>query len=251
VPFVPDTLLVLLVLVAGVFAPLSAWFAARRSRQPIIWFAFGALIGPLALALLALAPPGRCPSCGAPIEGWPSTCRQCGRALGSGEAAVAADAIASLAGGLGGDVTDTRNPPRPPRAPRTRSSRSSPAEPRVTPHERAGQAGESVESLTGEIVSIGVYVSGNAGLEIGATYALSRVSGPNGDRLRVFGPVDAGEITVRHEGPLDAFDVTGVDDRVIVSRRGRSGMVCVFRALGGKRGADLERALAGSPVSHP
>lgn len=214
----PDSLLVPVVVAAGVFAPLSGWFAVRRSRQPLIWFVFGALIGPLALALLALAPPGRCPSCAAPIDGWPATCRQCGRALGpDGAAALAAPTPAP---GVGAPVS------------------------LIDPV--AGTA-EATPSLTGEIVSIGVYVSGNAGLEIGATYALSRAPGPNGDRLRVFGPVDAGQITVRHEGPLDAFDVTGVDDRVIVSRRdGHSDLVCVFRALGGKRGTDLERALAGA-----
>lgn len=220
---VPDSLLALFVVVAGVFAPLSAWFAIQRSRQPLIWFVFGAIIGPLALALLALAPPGRCPSCAAPIDGWPSTCRRCGRALGPSEAPVMSPPTHFLG-----------------------------SEPPVIVTEPAEITAEPPPSLTGEIVSIGVYMSGNASLEIGATYALSRVAGPDGDRLRVFGPVDAGQITVRHEGPLDAFDVAGVDDRVIVTGRdGRSGLVCVFRALGGKRGADLEHALAGSPVSHP
>jgi hypothetical protein len=219
---VPDSLLAVVVVAAGVFAPLSAWFAIQRSRQPLVWFVFGAIIGPLALALLALAPPGRCPSCAAPIDGWPSTCPRCGRALGPSEAPL----ISTPTHFLGSEAP-------------------------VIVMEPAEITVESAP-VTGEILSIGVYVSGNAGLEIGATYALSRVSGPDGDRLRVFGPVDAGQITVRHEGPLDAFDVTGVNDRVIVTRRdGRSGLTCVFRALGGKRGADLEDALARSPVSQP
>jgi hypothetical protein len=223
VQLVPDSLLALVVVAAGVFAPLSAWFATRRSRQPALWFVFGGLTGPLALVLLALAPPGRCPSCAAPVDGWPLTCQRCGRALGPSPAPLMAI-------------------PAHPSIP----------EPPVGVTGPVAIAAEAPPSLTGEIVSIVVYVSGNAGLEIGATYGLSRVPGPNGDRLRVFGPVDAGQITVRHEGPLDAFDVTGVDDRVIVSRRdGRSSKVWVFRALGGKRGVDLEDALTGTPVSHP
>jgi hypothetical protein len=110
--------------------------------------------------------------------------------------------------------------------------------------------GSAPESSMGQILSIGVYISGNAGLEIGARYGLSRAPGRDGDNLRVFGPVDTGEITIRHEGPIDAFDVTGVDDRVIITGRDeRSSLTCVFRALGGMRGADLERALSESPVS--
>jgi hypothetical protein len=116
----------------------------------------------------------------------------------------------------------------------------------------AAPTGASPESISREILSIVVYVSGNAGLEIGARYGLSRVPGEDGDRLRVFGPVDTGEITIRHEGPIDAFEVTGVDDRVIITERdGRLPLMCVFRALGGMSGADLERAFSDGRVSRP
>jgi hypothetical protein len=107
-------------------------------------------------------------------------------------------------------------------------------------------------SVTGEILSIGVYVSGNARLEIGARYGLARVPGPDGDQLRIFGPVDTGEITVRYEGPIDRFEVTALDDRVIITERdGRAPLMCAFRALGGKRGPDLERAFSDVPVIRP
>jgi hypothetical protein len=97
---------------------------------------------------------------------------------------------------------------------------------------------------TGDVLSTGVYISGNAGLEIGACYAIAR----SGDLLRVFGPVDAGELTVRHEGVLADFEVTAMDDRVIISgREGRSSLAIVFRTIGGMRAADLESAL-GAPA---
>ena len=106
--------------------------------------------------------------------------------------------------------------------------------------------------MTGEILSIGVYVSGNARLEIGARYGLARVPGLDGDQLRIFGPVDTGEITVRYEGPIHSFEVAALDDRVIISEHdGRPPMTFAFRALGGKRGPDLERAFSDVPVIRP
>ncbi|MGP1674195.1 MAG: hypothetical protein ACTS8Z_03140, partial [Candidatus Limnocylindrales bacterium] len=77
-----DSLPLGLVLIAGVFAPLSGWFASTRSRHPVVWFVLGAFIGPFAIALLALAPPGRCPACETPVHGWPSACARCGLAFG-------------------------------------------------------------------------------------------------------------------------------------------------------------------------
>ena len=273
---VADNLLVLVALAAGVFAPLSGWFAAQRSRPPVVWFVFGALIGPLALALLALAPPGRCPSCAAPVQGWPSTCRSCGRPLGAtgGEMAadptlLHADDLNGNAGDLNGNAAEVSPRPRRSREPRTppvpvrpaprQKWRDVPASPVASQEAHAGEIVltgvpaspvASQEAHAGEIVLTGVYMTGNAALVIGAIYALARVPGPDGDRLRVFGPVDQGQITVRHEGPLDAFEVTGLDDRVIISALGDgSSWFGVFRAIGGMRGVDLERALGRGQVS--
>jgi len=250
VQLVLDNLLVLVVLAAGLFAPLTAWFAARRSRRPVIWFVFGALIGPLALALLALAPPGRCPSCGAPVDGWPTSCPHCGRALGRTAGEVIPAPMVPQADDLNGNTVEVSPRRRRAGAPRTATPVPKRPEPPPKWHDVPASRAASPEARVGDIVSTGVYLSGNAALEIGATYALSRVPGTDGDRLRVFGPVDQGQITVRHEGPLDAFDVTGVDDRVIISGRDeRSSLICVFRAIGGMRGVDLERALAEGQVS--
>ncbi len=222
-----------LLLVASVFAPLTAWFAAQRSRHPGIWFVFGALLGPLAMAVLALAPPGRCPACGAPVHGWVTECVACGRALGGiGEPAVPEGMILpaapSLAGGNG-----TRRPPR-----------------RVGKRGRPGaDAGGDQMALDTQVLSTGIYLSGSAGLEIGACYALARLPAPEGDRFRVFGPVDTGQITVRHERPMRDVEVTVMNDRIIISGRSdRSSPTFVFQAIGGMRGEDLERAFGSAPV---
>jgi hypothetical protein len=237
VQLVPDNMLVVVVLAVGVFAPLAGWFAVRRSRQPMVWFLFGALIGPLALALLALAPPGHCPSCAAPVDGWPSSCGRCGRSFAAGPGPLTA--------------VPTPSPPERSDPPRTRRRGPSRAKPPVETKPTEAIEG-SPAAMTGEILIIGVYLSGNARLEIGARYGLARVSGQDGDRLRVFGPVDTGEITVRYEGAIDGLEVTGLDDRVIITEReGQSPLMCVFRALGGLGGADLERALGKGPITRP
>lgn len=116
----------------------------------------------------------------------------------------------------------------------------------------AGALDGSPGAMTGEILTIGVYLSGNARLEIGARYGLARVAGQGGDRLRIFGPVDTGEITVRYEGLIDGLEVTGLDDRVIITERGGpSPLMCVFRALGGLGGAHFERALGEGQITRP
>lgn len=264
-----DGIPIVLVLLAGVGAPLAGWYATRRARNPAVWFVLGALLGPLALALLALAPPGRCPNCDLRIEGWATTCDQCGVALAFG--AVGESVPPAPTGRVGRDPElrpEDAGLPFAPRAPvpptpigsaRTAMRREPrngwPGPTMVSPMALGTRASftasnyvaatTSDDVTAGEVLSTGVYISGNAGLEIGATYAIAR----DGDRLRVFGPVDAGQLTVRHEGPLGDFDVTAMDDRVIIAgREGRSSLAIVFRTVGGMRAADLELALA-APVA--
>jgi hypothetical protein len=260
-----------LVLLAGVGAPLAGWYATRRARHPAIWFVLGALLGPLAIALLALSPPGRCPNCDLRIEGWASICDQCGISLTSGVAGASGPA-APPSPAVPDPVQwpDRADRPFAPRAPapapptpigtaRTAMRRDShslwPSQTMVSPMALGTRASFTASNFAaattsddvtaGEVLSTGVYISGNAGLEIGATYAIAR----DGDRLRVFGPVDTGQLKVRHEGPLLDFDVTAMDDRVIISgREGRSSLAIVFRTVGGMRAADLELALA-APVA--
>ena len=68
---------------AAVFGPLSGWLAGRRDRHPVVWFVFGAVLGPIAVLLLFAAPPGRCWMCDTPVRGWVSICAACGAPLTS------------------------------------------------------------------------------------------------------------------------------------------------------------------------
>lgn len=269
-----------LLLVVGVCAPVTGWFATRRSRSPAVWFLLGALTGPLATILLAIAPPGRCPVCDAPVVGWPTWCDRCrarlrdgaspdaGRARAPGVAVpvraqpegvfaaerhpattsileraalVAPPTPIETARGVG------RREPRPSRTTRpTRATSNGSLRPVMAPTITASNhqiATGPTEATTGDVLSTGVYISGNAGLEIGACYAVARKD----DQLRIFGPVDAGQLTIRHEGPVSDFDVTAMDDRVIIAgREGRSSIAIVFRTIGGMRAAELESALSPS-----
>ena len=81
------TLLPVLAVFALVFGPIAGWLGLERQRQPIVWLVFGALLGPLAVALLILAPPGACPRCNESVAGWPSGCIHCGENLVSPVAA--------------------------------------------------------------------------------------------------------------------------------------------------------------------
>ncbi len=269
-----------LLLVVGICAPVTGWFARRRYRSPVVWFALAALTGPIATILLAVAPPGRCPNCEAPVVGWPISCDRCHARLRDGAMLTAPAAPARQparqlapqsaqpwAHTLPADHPATASileraaivaPPTPidaARAGHRRDARPtslgtrpgsaaalSVAPPVITASAYQIATGPT-EQRTGDVLSTGVYISGNAGLEIGACYAIAR----SDNLLRVFGPVDAGQLTIRHEGLISDFEVTAMDDRVIIAgREGRSTVAIVFRTIGGMRAEQLEEALSPS-----
>ena len=266
-----------LLLVIGICAPVTGWFARRRYRSPVAWFVLAALTGPIATILLAVAPPGRCPNCEKPVVGWPISCDHCHARLRDGvivsprrEDALREPAPAApqpWAHTIPADHPATASileraaivaPPTPidaARAGHRRDARPtslgtrpgaaaqlSVAPPVITASAYQIATGPT-EARTGDVLSTGVYISGNAGLEIGACYAIAR----SDNLLRVFGPVDAGQLTIRHEGPIADFEVTAMDDRVIIAgREGRSTVAIVFRTIGGMRAEQLESALSPS-----
>ena len=284
-PIFGDSGPILLALTVGIFAPLSGWAASRRARNPIVWFAIGACSGPAALFILAVAPPGRCPDCDRPVPGWNRVCARCGAEfppIWEEEEVPAADRARAAPPPPATPASPATTPPAASRRPRAQSrnrrAQAAPAEPPTngsrapkpirlgspdgtraveTPVEapprpvfepappvRRPVPAQSAPLDDDEVrvLSTGIYILGNAGLEVGARYGLARV----GDRLRVFGPVDLGEVTVRHERPIAELEVTGIGDQLIVSMASRgSGLAMVFQGLGGMQPAALERALAG------
>ncbi len=59
------------------FGVIAAWTAAQLGRARPLWFAFGAILGPVALVILRAAPPARCRTCGSPTRGWLYVCWWC------------------------------------------------------------------------------------------------------------------------------------------------------------------------------
>lgn len=52
--------------------------ARDRRRSPARWLVYGAVLGPLGIRILRLAPPGCCNTCLNPVRGWSIWCSYCG-----------------------------------------------------------------------------------------------------------------------------------------------------------------------------
>jgi hypothetical protein len=75
------------VILAGyvsVFGPLCGWLAVARTRLVPLWILYGAVLGPIAIAILLAAPPGECRACGWRVRGWTDTCLSCGNDVTTG-----------------------------------------------------------------------------------------------------------------------------------------------------------------------
>lgn len=248
------------------FGPLAAWIARARYRRPGQWVVFGAILGPVAIAILLLAPPGRCPRCSAPIAGWHTACLECGL----GVPAAAPAAAGSPSATPSPEQRAERAPERPvsdlqPPAGRARPRRADlyvirspseppPAESQSMP-ERVGAIRAVPESFgrhhesgpSGELLATGVFVSGTSQLVAGSRYELTA----RGDDLLIRGPVDETPDRVRIAHPIEDLDATAVqDDLLISSPAGRSPqLVLGFRALRGRSPEELERLLSHEPTS--
>jgi hypothetical protein len=233
-----------------VFGLATAALAYRRDRQIVAWAFFGAALGPVALILLWVAPPGRCATCRAAVQGWLTTCQWCGmdvrdatpgRARPSAAPVAAAGGaliVARPAGGGAGRPTISVAPVKRPTDPSTttRGSRR-PAAPKAkakappAPNVKAAAAAAApaVPSVV-EVVASGVYMTGTVGLSAGSRYTIQM----DGARLQVLGPSDRSPKTVAHERPLAGLEATGMEGRLILTAPGgRGGTALVFTAIDG------------------
>jgi hypothetical protein len=258
------------VLTAIAFGPITAFVARSRDRQPLIWFFLGILIGPIALALVVFAPPGRCESCGWQVEGWPSHCAACAARLPtplSGQdgptepvvppvtqfptPTVVPDVMPSIvrpfpvaddevAEGVGGVATRAR----PSRA-RTRSGGDDgdvSVAGRVGAARPAGaQARGAHKTKEVAILATAVFLTGSSACRPGMHYALAI----RGDSLLVLGPLEVDPDVIAVERPLASIAVTAYEDQLLVNDR-RVGILTwslAFRHLSGQSAATVERAL--------
>jgi len=264
---------------AAVFGPLSGSLAGRRDRHPIAWFAFGALLGPIAVLLLLAAPPGRCWMCDTPILGWVSICAACGapltNAAGAGRfpgtqrwpspvtTTAAKVTLRPSASSLGvpavPELTMLRSrdleaapAPRP-------SPEAVPSQPIVLPIGRPTRSRRpelperspvaetlrrsSPESDAGgaQVLATAVYFGGTAGLTVGARYVIVR----HDPVLRLLGPVDLDPTRVALERPLARLAAVSIGERLIITEGGggRVAMALGLGALAGTSGPQLELAL--------
>lgn len=238
----------ILVVSAAIFGPLAGWLAGRRDRQPIVWLVFGALLGPGAIALLWLAPPGRCPLCDSPVKGWPTHCDVCSGALGrSAENALdgvrgrrprtpPAPALAEIAPTSTGPIPLPVGRPR-----RNASERRRPATVADT-FARSGRSDARLELDAGQVLATAVYFGGTARLTVGSRYVIVRQH----DILQLLGPVDQDPSAVALERPLSRLTATAIGERLVITEGDddRVSLAVALGAFAGASGPQLEIALA-------
>jgi len=236
-----------IVIVASVlvFAPLSAWLADRRDRSVGVWLVLGALAGPLAAAIVAVAPPGRCAACGTGVSGWPERCASCGANLTPGAGPSTATAPPAGAGPPARPrpskrATPVAGPPTVPsdlsrpavgRAGTARPSRS--ASPRRPPAV-SESAGETV------MLATAVYVTGSRDCQPGLHYLLAL----RGPWFVVLGPLEQDPNLVAVERRLVELSVTAYGAGLLISDHGPSlGWSLGFQNLAGGTPASVEQTM--------
>jgi hypothetical protein len=266
----------LLLVSAAIFGPLTGWLAARRGRIIVAWFAFGVVLGPVATLLVLAAPPGRCPACETPTDGWLGVCLECGQELPG--LLRATPPRAASAGGSGAipepssaTVLVRTTPNSPASRPDARAlesartfgwGRSSGMTPAGPPYgAAAAEEPRSIDSLAArragaaervgavrpinDAQSAGSEGASGAGqvvapLLVGGRYVLTR----EGDEIVFSGPIERADSHIVRR-PLSAIDVTLLDGRLMLTRRDASGsIVAVFQSLALYPGIDIEAELS-------
>jgi len=233
---------VIALIVSGiVFAPMASWLAVQRGRSWAAWFLFGVALGPIAVGLLLMAPPGRCPACGTRTRGWPRRCEGCGVEFRRQPAATASDVD-------GAPTTIERPEPEPGRVARRASPAESVVEPgrrsattlgrRATPEATPAPVSRSIGTVA--ILGSGIFIGGSASLQIGSRYFLAKV----GTKLHVLGPIHISPSAVAARITLaDVEAATVLADRLLINGRAGTNVSLAFSSVTVEPDVDLERQL--------
>jgi len=245
-------LLVGLVVYVIVFGVGSALLAVRRRRSPAPWLLFGAILGPIAIGLLLMAPPGRCPTCGAGIQGWLDVCLACGRPLHAAPTRSGGGTVVQQ----GRPLTDwlygmptVEEPGANGTADLTALARKpSSLEVATLAHRSQTAADATIPRVPPadvpanlRVLASGVFVGGSAGLEVGRRYEIGRRDGS----LTVLGPVDSEPGKIQVERALQWITATTVGGRLVISDEsgGSRSFSLVFERIAGLNGDALEASL--------
>jgi hypothetical protein len=271
-----------LVLVAALawlvgFGAAAGWLALRHRRNAAVWAALGAVLGPVALVIVSVAPPGRCWSCATPTRGWLTICGWCGEDVrGPHQPEPAPTRAASLtvidgAGGGSASAATTRRRQRSKRkdvvAPASSGADPGPQAPaapagglarpaRVQRLQSArGNGSISAATVAAErleresiahaaqeprefAVASAIYVTGSKGLLAGGRYRIAILS----DVLQILGPVHVDPWAVAFERTLEGVEAIASQDRLVITAQGRAPLTLVFMSVAGgtpERVADL------------
>ena len=247
------------------FGPLAAWLAARRQRNPAVWLLFGALLGPLALVLIQIAPPGRCWNCSEPTAGFESLCSTCGvdlRAAHSTPPAGVAIAVADewIEPRVLRSVPDPRHDVtlaariaaqdrhEPAAAPPDRLSALGARRPGSSPAHGVDEAAAAQTEVT--MLAIGVLVRSSERMLPGSRYLIARTH----DRLHIIGPIEASDQHVELDMPLAGIEANFIADRLVITGKaddGRRSILLAFQSVAGMAGTPVDEAImeTAGPIS--
>jgi hypothetical protein len=263
-----------LTVAALIFGPITAWMAARLQRNPALWLVFGAILGPFAVAILAFAPPARCPNCAEPTAGFETRCAACGGDVNSRTPADSGGVIADRDSSSGVAVA-IRTP-----APVLRSLPDPPTTSLDEPQSIVARWGDvpgdgrparlsalgAQRPLTGAtigeaifdrtrldvtLLAMAVLVLGAEPLHSGSRYVIARTH----DRLLIIGPIEASDEHVEFTLPLAGVEANFVADRLVISAvnddRSHGALVLAFQSVASLTGHPVDEAImeAAGPAS--
>lgn len=239
------------------FGAAAAVVAGRRHRSLALWAGIGAVIGPVALVLLQLAPLGQCPMCWAPVKGWARTCVWCGSNVSAQAAAIPGrrmvgperDAERPVPAPTPAVTAEAPAAPAPTQSLPARSTGpAAPLQPRSTPATTPPAAPVHAVDLPPvtmlpvpeppRALASAIFVTGSLALRAGSWYTLEL----DGPELVVRGPLEADPRTAVLSRPVAELDSYAFNGQLIV--HGERGLVLVFMRVSGDTAEHVAEVIA-------